>query len=510
MSNKNNQIRNGAILSYFNLLLGCIVPVLYTPFMLKLLGSDEHGLYSLATSVAGYLGLLSFGFGGTIVRYIAKYRAEGNIKAIEKVFGLFIKIYGFLSVLAGLVGIIIALNINHFFSTNLSVSQQQELSKLVILLSFATALSLMTSVVISIITAFEDFTFQKLTDIFTTVAIPAVNLVVLSMGFRSLGIVIVSVYFQIFVLIVYWIRVTRKIQIRPSFQSTDHDLVKEMILFSFYIFLGSIVDSLFWSTDKLLLGVLVGTTAVSVYQIGSTFNLMITQASSTISNLLTPKITMLASNEEKADSNKLSEIFTQVGRIQFFIVFLLISGFTVFGKDFINLWAGSNYTDSYWIAILTLYPLCIPLIQNTGISIMTAQNKHKFRSVVYLVVAVLNVIGTYFLIPVFGGIGAALCSCLSYLLGQGIIMNIYYHRKLKLDIFGFWKQILKAAVFPVLLMIAGFLTVNKLNLTHWSVFFIWVVIYFVIYCLGVWFFSMNSHEKSLFTGIINRFRIKEQ
>ncbi len=501
---KQSQIRNGVILSYINLLLGCLIPIIYTPIMLQLLGPEEHGLYALATSVTGYLGLLSFGFGGTIVRYIAKYRAENKIQEIEKIFGLFLKIYGFLSIVAVLAGTIIAINVDQFFSMKLSAQQQQDLSKLLILLSLTTALSLMTSVVISIITAFEDFTFQKLIDIFSTIAIPIANLAVLTMGQRSIGIVIVSVYFQIFILIIYWLRVTRKIRIHPTFGSVNRDLIKEIILFSFYIFLGSVVDSLFWSTDKLLLGALVGTTAVSVYQIGSTFNLMITQASSTISGLLTPRITMIANNGEEADQKTLSHLFIRVGRIQFFIVFCLVSGFTVFGKIFINLWAGTNYADSYWIAILTLYPLCIPLIQNTGISIMTAQNKHKFRSVTYLLVAVLNVIGTYFLIPVLGGIGAALCSCLSYILGQGIIMNIYYYRIIKLDILEFWKQIIQAAVFPVILMAIGLLVVNELRIINWGIFIIWVIVYFVIYCFGIWCFSMNSEERSMFIRLIRR------
>ena len=51
--------------------------------MLGMLGQAEYGLYSLAHSVVAYLSLLSFGFGSTIIRYIAKYNAEGNKEAEE-------------------------------------------------------------------------------------------------------------------------------------------------------------------------------------------------------------------------------------------------------------------------------------------------------------------------------------------------------------------------------------------------------------------------------------------
>ena len=42
----------------------------------------------------------------------------------------------------------------------------------------------------------------------------------------------------------------------------------------------------------------------------------------------------------------------------------------------------------YVIALLTMIPLAIPLIQNTGLNIVVAQNKHGFRAIVYLLIAI--------------------------------------------------------------------------------------------------------------------------
>ena len=75
---RHNQLHSGVYLSYINLAISFVIPFVYTPVMLRLLGQAEYGLYSLSNSVIGYLTLLSFGFGTTIVRYIAKYRAEGR------------------------------------------------------------------------------------------------------------------------------------------------------------------------------------------------------------------------------------------------------------------------------------------------------------------------------------------------------------------------------------------------------------------------------------------------
>ena len=66
-----NQIKAGAVLSYLSIGLSNIVGILYTPFMLRMLGQSEYGMFSLAASVVGYLTILDMGFGNAIVRYLS-------------------------------------------------------------------------------------------------------------------------------------------------------------------------------------------------------------------------------------------------------------------------------------------------------------------------------------------------------------------------------------------------------------------------------------------------------
>lgn len=46
-----NQLKAGAFLSYISIGLNNIVGLLYTPYMLRMLGQNEYGLYSLVASV---------------------------------------------------------------------------------------------------------------------------------------------------------------------------------------------------------------------------------------------------------------------------------------------------------------------------------------------------------------------------------------------------------------------------------------------------------------------------
>lgn len=494
-TNQVNQLRTGVLLSYVNLGISCIIPFLYTPVMMHMLGQAEYGLYCLANSVISYLTLLSFGFGSTIIRYISKYRAEKNKEAVCRTFGFFLQLYIFLGILVFVVGLVISNNVEVIFRKGLTVAEIDKIHILIIIMAFNTALSFPMSVFSSIITSYERYVYRKLIDMISTIAAPIFNLVTLYMGFASIGMSIASTILQILMLPLNVIYCFKILKINPKFKRIPYSLIKEMLGFSFYVFLGTIVDMLFWSTDKVILGMLASSTAIAVYNIGGTFNNMVISLSTSISGVLTPKITgMVATDVSK---EQFTELFIRIGRLQYFVIALIISGFSVLGQSFIQLWAGSEYADAYWIAILTMFPLCIPLIENTGLSIVIAQNKHKFRSIVYLIIAVLNVVSTYFVVPYLGGIGAALCSCIAYLVGQGVIMNIYYYRVTKINIPLFWKNIGRMSIVPGSMLLLGIIMNKKIILNRWSLFLISVVIYSLIYCIIMYKFVLNHYEKDI-------------
>lgn len=492
---KVNQLRAGVVMTYLNIALGSLIPFFYTPVMLRILGQSEYGLYSLANSVVGYLSLLSFGLGSTIVRYIAKYRAQGKKEQEERVVGLFIVMYSFLAVLVLVVGWIVSCNVEPIFHRGLTETEIGEIAVLVRIMAFNTAISFPISVFGSIIIAHEKYVYRQAVNILSTVAAPCGNLIALYLGFGSIGLTVVSTIMQFAMLPLHAIYCFKVLHIHPKFRHLPVGLIKELVRFSVFVFLGSIVDMLFWATDKVILGMLASTTAVAIYNVGASFNSMMTNLSTAFSGVLTPKVTIMVTKD--VSPKQLTELFIRVGRLQYLLIALALSGFIVFGKQFLVLWAGPDYESAYYIALVTLIPLSIPLIQNTGISIVMAQNKHQFRSVVYLIIAIVNVITTYLAVPRFGGIGAAVCSGASYLLGQGLIMNTYYYKVTKIDIPVFWKNIGKMSIIPIIMIAVGLWLDTVLDFSTWWAMILAIVVYTAIYSLSMYFFIMNDYEKDV-------------
>ena len=223
---KVNQLRAGVLMTYVNIGLGSLIPFVYTPIMLRLLGQSEYGLYSLANSVVGYLSLLSFGLGSTIVRYVAKYRAEGNKEQEEKVIGLFIAMYSVLALLVLIGGWIISCNVEPVFHRGLTETEIGKIAILVRIMAFNTAISFPISVFGSIIVAHEKYIYRQAVIILSTIAAPCCNLIALYFGFGSIGLSIVTTIIQFMMLPLYAVYCLRLFKIRQRFHGLQIRLMK--------------------------------------------------------------------------------------------------------------------------------------------------------------------------------------------------------------------------------------------------------------------------------------------
>ena len=500
---KQNELKAGALLSYVNLAIGCIIPLLYTPIMLRMLGQTEYGLYSLANSVISYLSLLNFGVGTVVVRYVTQYRAKNDSNGTRRVLGLFVTIYSVLSAIVFIGGIILASVSDVFFAEGLSVSEIERLRVLVIILATGMAITFPQSVFSSVAVAYEKFIFRRLLNIVATIAAPIINLTVLAAGFGTIGMAVGSTVSQICFTIIFLLYCKKKLEIYPVFHQMPTQLLRELFGYCAFVFLATIVDLLYWSTDKVLIGARLGSAAVAVYNIGGVFTSMLQNMSSSISNVFTPRVTTLVVKD--VPKQEISNLLIRVGRIQFLIVAFILSGYIVFGRPFINLWAGSDYLDAYYVALLTMIPLAVPLIQSIAFSTIMAQNKHQFRAVVYAIIAVINVISTYIVLPFWGIIGAAACTGIAYTVGNGLIMNNYYYRVTKLDIPRFWKNILRMTIVPLGMILVSWPVVNMWfqQLTPMS-FLLGVVVYSILFIGFAWKFMMNDYERGLIRGILQK------
>ncbi len=490
---KINQRKVGVILSYLSQAIQVLSGLIYTPIMLRLLGQSEYGLYQLVYSVVSYLSLLSFGFSASYMRFYA--RARDKEDEVSRLNGMFMVIFLIIAGVCVLCGGVMLANIEVIFADGLSSAEYSTTRILMALMVFNLALTFPNSVFDAFTSAHEQFFFQKLLVCLQNILNPFLALPLLLMGYGSVGMVCVTTFLTIAKLVVnVWFSLKR-LHIHFIFRGFRFGLLKEMWVFTFFIFLNQIIDQVNWSVDKFLLGRLAGTTAVAVYGLGGQVNTMYLQFSTAISNVFVPKVNKIVATSD--DNEELTKLFTKIGRIQFLVLGIIFTGFIFFGKPFMNFWGGEGYSDSYYVTLWLILPVSVPLIQNLGIEIQRAKNKHQVRSIVYFFIAIANIFITIPLINVWGTIGASIGTAISLFIGNILFMNWYYHNRIGIDIWYFWKNI--ANFIPALIIpcIVGTVIKIFIPMNNFLVMCVWIIVYAVVYCLSMYFIGMNDSEKQM-------------
>lgn len=504
---KKSEIKTGIVLSYVYIAVSVLAGLLYMPRMVAMLGDSEYGLYGLAKAVIEYLSIMGLGLQSALVRFTAKYVATGEKEKEERLGGMFLVIYSVIAVIVMTAGVFLSQNLG-LFDSKLTESETSRLSVMVLILSFNLAIGFPMGVFGGVITAHERFTFRNAVSIVREVLLPIVTLLFLRFGVRSVGMVIIHTVFNIIVLLLDFFYARLAIRYRPVFAGFDKGVVREIVGYTVFIFIGEVTDRISNATNSTVLAMVSGTTAIAIFTVGAQLYSYYLNFSASIASFFLPRV--VGMTVKNASDQEISDLFIKVGRVQLFVIILIFSGFVSFGQSFIRLWMGDGYMDAYWIAVICMAPTMIGRSQSLGVQVLLARNKHQFRAIFYVFVTIVDIALSIPLGMKYGGIGVAIGTGAAQLLGPVITMNIYYSRKIRLDIKRYWKNVI-----PIMLCV-GVLTccgigMNRLwNADNWWVLVLQIGIYAVAYFLLVYNVLFNEFERGLVTGFIEKVLAKRK
>lgn len=494
-----NQIKAGSILSYIQMALNVVVGLIYTPLMIRLLGQSEYGLYNTVASTISMLAILNLGFSSGYIKYFSKYKAQNDQESINRLNGLFVSIFTIIGAIAFACGIYLSNHLDIVFETGLTQDEMIKARTLMMLLTVNLTVSFPMSVFSNIITAHEQFIYLKLLGMLKTVATPLLTIPLLLLGKGSIAVVVVTVVVALVVDAVNIFYVLCILRNRFVFRNIERGIFRDLFAYTSFIALNIIIDQINWNVDKFLLGRYRGTTAVAVYSVGATLQTYYQMFSTALTGIFTPSIHRIINTEKNVLSRntEITNLFIRIGRIQYIILGAVCLEMIFFGKEFIHYWAGEGYEESYAVALLLIIPVSIPLIQNLGIEIQRALNKHKFRSLVYAVMALLNLLLSIRLCKLYGATGSAIGTALSLVLANGIIMNVYYQKACGINVVLFWKNILRLSCGFILPVGVAVIYRMAVPMDRFLSMLFGIFLLACVYVLSMWKFGVNETERAM-------------
>lgn len=492
-----NEIKKAAIYSYLAMLASIITTILYTPILVKYLGTEEFGVYSLVGSFAAYLSILDLGLGNAVVKFIATNQVKGKQSKESSLIGTFIILFLCMSLLAFILGMTIYYLSEKLFSGNLDENSVKDIKKMILILTFSIVISLPLSIFGSVVQAYEKLILFKVMNLIRITSLPILGIMLVIFDFKSVALIIMSSIVNLIILLFFMIYSFKKLKIQVNFKKIEIKEVKEIVTYSFFIFLNVLVDQVYWNTGQFILGVKGSSIDIAIYAISIQFVRMYMTSSTAISGLFLPMLSKKVANNHSALS--LTKLVIKVGKIQLYILFFIVLGFYFFGEYFLEIWVGNDYKGAYLIVLVLMSALTIPLSQNVIISLLQAMNKHIFRSVIFLFIAILNLIISLVIAKDYGGLGLAIVTASSLIFGNIIAMNIYYHSYIKLNMIDFFvKNSIFILIVPVVLILGNNFGFKKIN--NFNELILGILLYCFVY-LTIVFLTLNVKEKNkIFIG----------
>lgn len=444
--------------------------------------------------MASYLGMLNLGFNSAYMRYYSKYKVKEE--ELRRLNGMFLCIFSFLGALSLLCGCILINQMDVIFKNSLTSQEIEKARTLMVIMVLNISFTFPFNVFMENINVNEHHFFVNILKIIKSVITPFLVIPVLLQGYGSIWLVIVAALLTKINEILKMFYALKKLDMKFNFKKFDFVLFQSILVYCSFIILNIVAERINWDVDKFLLGVFQDTREVAVYSVAAQLKGYYFLFSVSLSTVFIPKTFQLASG---GGSNlDLTHLVTKIGRLQFLVLSLILGGLLLLGKPFILFWAGPEYGDVYGILLFLAIPAIIPNIQSLGGAVQNAKNMHRFRCVLYFGIAICNLLLTIPLCKAYGGIGCAFSTALSTLIGHGLIMNIYYHKKIGLDMIFFWKEILLLArglMIPY--MIVFLIYHSSINLYELQSFLISGVFYVFVFAVSIWFIGMNDYEKNM-------------
>lgn len=492
--NSSKQVVCGATLSYILIVLNAVYGMVITPFILSRLGQEEYGVYKTIAALSSALMVLDLGLGGTVTRYIAKYRAEKKYGEIPNFLALMLMETGVIIIIVAGICTCLYFFIEPWYSNTFTQGQIGLAQKLFIVLSINMILHIAENVVNGIITGYNDFIFGNGIKLVRLLARITLVVWILNAFPNSMALVLIDFVLTVFFLIVeiFWMLFKHKVRIK--YDHFEKHLFSESFLYTGLMFLTSIINQVNGNLDNVVIGVVIGASAVTVYSMGLTIFGMFEQLSTSISGVMLPSITNVLQEENGLEKAK--RVVVKVGRVQFMLLGAVFVGFLVLGKDFIQLWLGDGYEDVYIITLILMFPALLYLCVNVCLSILRAKNLLGFRTIVVSCTTLLNAIITYFGTKYYGYFAACIGTAVSLTLGVLICMNIYYHKKLGFNMIKIYFLITKSFFVP--LVVSGFIieiTKKCFFSGSWIYLFCNVLIFCISYIILLWLIGLSKEER---------------
>lgn len=282
--------------------------------------------------------------------------------------------------------------------------------------------------------------------------------------------------------------------LKINWKYSDFSLYKDIFGFSIWVTISSLAQRLVFNITPSILGTVASSAAIALFGIVATIEGYTYTITTAINGMFMPKISRIY--ERGGEKDELMPLMLSVGKFQYAINGLIVAGFAVVGKEFINLWMGPTYLDAYYGILLVIIPGLFFNSMQIANTAMIVRKKVNLQAWVNLGMGMVSVLLSIILSSYFGVIGACISISIAYML-RAVVLLFIYKRVLKIDMASFVVNCYFRMGIPIIITIMlRFLMNSLLPNGGWLVLAAKGVVIVGIYAVVTLLLGLNSEERN--------------
>jgi O-antigen/teichoic acid export membrane protein len=381
-----------------------LIGIFMLPFNVSHLGQSAYGLWVLVASVTIYFSMLDLGYGVAQVRFAAKYRAQGDARALNEIASTMFCVFSGIGLLAFTIAILVTLNLERFFP--LTATQARTGQTVLLFLSAYVALGFPFSVFGGIVNGFQRQYLNGVVAFVTALLVAAVNVIVLVAGYGLPELVAATTGVRILSYFAYALnayRVFPALRIRPSYFKPYR--LREITGFSVFILIIDLANKLNYSTDAIVVGAFLGTSAVAIWAVAQRLVEIVQRITDQLNAVLFP-VVVDSSTVQRID--RLQTLLIQGTRLSLGMVVPLATVLGLIARPLVLLWVGPQFAESVNVIYILSIVVALRVGNATSAVVLKGSGLHRFLAFSNLSMALGNLMLSVLLVRVYGLIGVAL------------------------------------------------------------------------------------------------------
>ncbi len=381
------------------------IGLLLLPFNVSHLGKAAYGLLTLTTSVTWFFGVLDLGYGGALVKFVAQYRAKRDRTALNEIVSTVGVMFAGLGVLCFAVMAVVAWRVGSLFQ-GLDPEEVRTAQYLLLITGGYLSLRFPLAIFGAVVNGFQRYYFNNIVSISTSLLVAAVNVGVLSAGHGLVTLVAATTAVRVFTLGIFaWnaYRAFPGLRVRPSLFRRER--LREVSGFSVYMFVLDCAAKVNYSSDSMVIGAMLSTTAIAVWAVAQRLSVLAQQLTGQLNDALFPNVVDSHAGDRH---DRLQLILLHGTKLSLALAAPLCFGLMAVADRLILSWVGPQFSGSILPARLLLAVVIIRITTASANLILKGTGGHKLLAYANSITAVVNVLLSLALARPLGLLGIAL------------------------------------------------------------------------------------------------------